>query len=269
MKGGEGQGARGRRAQATRNQAANAKSNRPYSTCARRLRHPISTASGAVLKASFSAQGQEGSGTSIAGIESAAVSHDHLTGKREHEGPGPVPRVCVISLLAPVHVHAQPGGRDGRAPQLLLAELGESLHDIREPLGSEVVFGRCPHLHAYCTEVAGATQGRECQDSACETPATMWSTQPYSFSYVDMARNLQAAGDAYIVEDPPNYVKASNVAPPLGNGNALRLNNSTEATRHPTAKACPYPQDRWNPPESLPVSCRQWARHDLVRIAAQ
>lgn len=154
MEGGEGQGAQGRCAQATGAKQPTP-SRRPYSKCVRWLRNPISTASGAVLKMSFNTQNKETRReVERPWLESVATNHGHLTGKREHERPGPVPRVCVISLLTSIHVHAQPGGRDGRAPQLLLAELSESLHNIREPLGAEVVFSRCPHLHKI-TEVAG------------------------------------------------------------------------------------------------------------------
>lgn len=70
------------------------------------------------------------------------------TCERKHKRPGPVPGVGVVPLLTPVHVDAEPGRGDRRAPQLLLAELGERLEQLLESLGAEVVFGRCSHLHA-------------------------------------------------------------------------------------------------------------------------
>ena len=87
----------------------------------------------------------------IPGLKGTPANQGNLTGKGEHEGPRPVPRVCVISLLAPVDVHAQPRRRDGRAPQLFLPKFRESLQKVREPLGAEVVLGRRPHLHTKST----------------------------------------------------------------------------------------------------------------------
>lgn len=82
-----------------------------------------------------------------------------LTGQRKHKRPRSMPAIRVVPLLTPVHVHAEPGRGNRRASKLLLAELCECLQQLRESLGTEVVFGRRPHLREM--SAGGTTQCAE------------------------------------------------------------------------------------------------------------